>query len=83
MSLNSHWFQKYKPSNLKIVRLSMEINDFVVFNFDGLYFWNHWELRDVMYLILKVLSVVIWSQQLKGIPAFMGCSSFFPVHLST
>ena len=21
------------------------------FNFDGLYFWNHWGFRDVMYLI--------------------------------
>ena len=27
---------------------------FRFFNFDGLYFWNHWEFRDVMYLILKV-----------------------------
>ena len=48
---------------------------FHVFNFDGLYFWNHWELRDVMYLILKVLSVVIWSQQLKGMTSLLASTT--------
>ena len=35
MSLNSQWFQKYKPSNLndrKKVRLSKEIEGFFVFS---------------------------------------------------
>ena len=27
---------------------------FSVFQIAGLYFWNHWKFRDVMYLILKV-----------------------------
>ena len=34
---------------------------FGLFNFDGWYFWSHWEFRDVIYLILKVWSVVKWS----------------------
>ena len=33
MSLNSHWFQKYKPSKFY----------FFSSNFDGLYFWNQWD----------------------------------------
>ena len=57
-SLNSQWFQKYKSSKLKLrkkVRLSMEIEDFFIFfNFNSYFIWNHWEFRDMMYLILKV-----------------------------
>ena len=36
--------RKIQPSNLNKN----------LFKFDGLYFWNHWEFRDVMYIILKV-----------------------------
>ena len=46
---------------------------FRTFNFDGLSFLNHWEFRHVMYLILKVWSVVKWSQQLKGVAGLLPC----------
>ena len=62
MSLNSKWFQNGQPSKLeerKKVRLCKEAltkNGFRLhtFNFDGWPFWNQWEFRDIMYLILKV-----------------------------
>ena len=46
---------------------------FRTFNFDGSSFLNHWEFRHVMYLILKVWSVVKWSQQLKGVAGLLPC----------
>ena len=75
MSLNSHWFQKYEPPKLKKRKKSVLVRKF--FNFDDLYFWNHWEFRDIMYLILKVYSVVNWSQQLKGVTALLFSSTPF------
>ena len=57
MSLNSHWFQKYKPLKLndkKTVHFSTKTDIFLLFNFDGWYFLNQWEFRDIMYLIWKV-----------------------------
>ena len=57
MSLNSHWIQKYKPSKLTIeknVRFSTKTDVFLLFNFEGLYFWIQCEFRDILYLILKV-----------------------------
>ena len=39
-----------KKSSISILKQTF----FRSFNFDDLYFWNHWEFRDVMYLILKV-----------------------------
>ena len=35
-----------KPSLLVLKRTFFQL-----FKFDGWYFWNHWEIRDVMYLI--------------------------------
>ena len=62
---NSQWFQKYQPSNLnnwkKSVLCSTKQTFFRLFKFDGWYFWNHWKLRDVMYLISKVWSVPKWT----------------------
>ncbi len=58
MSLNSWWFQKYEPSKLKERKKSsisiLKRTFFLNFNFDDLYFWNHWEFKDIMYLIVKV-----------------------------
>ena len=70
-SLNSQWFQKYKPSKLKDRKNGRFSTFFRSFNFDGSYFWNHLEFRDVMYLNLKVWSVVKWSQKLKGVTALL------------
>ena len=74
-SLDSQWFQKYEPSKLK-KRKNLRfpyLNGlfFLVFNFDGLYFWNHLEIRDVMYLIWKVVSVLKWSLKIKGVVALL------------
>ena len=79
MSLNSQWFQKYKPSNLKEQKVnpSKDRFTFCSFNFDGLHFWNHREFGDTMHLILKVYSVVNWSQQLKGMTALLPSSTPF------
>ena len=57
MSLNSLWFQNGQPSNLeerKNVRFTTKTDFFHSSNFDGWPFWNQWEFRDIMYLILKV-----------------------------
>ena len=64
MSLNSHWFQKYEPSKLndqKKVLLVLKWTILLIVEFDGSYFWNQWEFRDILYLILKVQSSFIWS----------------------
>ena len=39
--------------------------------FDDLYFRNHWDFRDVMYLILKISSVVMWILKLKDVTALL------------
>ena len=53
MSLNSHWIQKYQPSNLKVkkTRFSTKTDDF--FNLST-YFWIQCEFRNILYLKLKV-----------------------------
>ena len=64
--------------NEKNVRFSTKTDIFFrSFNFDGLCFWNHWEFRDVMYLIWKISSVVNWSQQLKGVTAHLPSTTPF------
>ena len=60
-------FEKTKKSSISICKRT----SFRFFNFDGSYFWNYWEFRDVMYFILKVWSVVKWSQKLKGVTALL------------
>ena len=85
MFQNSQWFQKYKSSKLKEQKINLSMLGspyldgfiFCSFNFDDLYFWNHWEFRDVMYLILKVSSVVIWILKLKGVTALLPSSMPF------
>ena len=59
--------EKTKKSSISICKRTF----FRFFNFDGSYFWNYWEFRDVMYLILKVWSMVKWSQKLKGVTALL------------
>ena len=59
MSLNSYWFKNGQPSKLKVHKRnpSYPYLDELVFrssNFDGWPFWNQWEFRDILYLILKV-----------------------------
>ena len=71
------WFQKYQPSNLNDLVLILKRPFFQLFNFDGWYFWNHWEFRDVMYLILKVQSMAIWILKLKGVTALLPSSTPF------
>ena len=64
MSANTKWFQKYKPEKSKEPFVNPPkwglpyLNGFtkISFNFDGLYFWNHWEFGDILYLIWKVYS---------------------------
>ena len=58
---------KTKKSTISLLKRTF----FRVFNFDGLYFWNHWEFRDVMYLIWKVSSVVKWSSKTKVMVALL------------
>ena len=62
MSLNSHWFQNGQLSKLEERKNVHGRNPgasktdvfFRSSNFDGWPFWNQWEFRDIMYLILKV-----------------------------
>ena len=55
MSLNPQWFQTCRPSKFKVCKESLlRWTFFRTLNFDGLQVWNHWEFRDIIYLILKV-----------------------------
>ena len=69
---------RYRPNhNSKINFSSPTFAIFCSLNFDSLYFWNHWEFRDAMYLILKVCLVVKWSKQLNGVTALLSSSTPF------
>ena len=50
-------FEQSKETSVLILKRTF----FQLFKFDGWYIWNHWEFRDVMYLIWKVWSVVKWT----------------------
>ena len=62
MSLKSHWFGNGQPSKLEELFVILSkyglpyLYEFTKSssNFDGWPFWNQWEFRDIMYLILKV-----------------------------
>ena len=71
MSPNSQWFQTCRPSELKVRKKARRTKESLLrrtfFNFDSVQVWNHWELGDIMYLILKVQSVTNDSEKLKGV----------------
>ena len=68
MCLNSQWFRNDKPSNLKVQKKSVLVRKKDFFSNFQVWRLNHWE-----FLILKVWSVVKWSQQLKGVAGLLPC----------